>query len=174
MKSKLLLLLCVPILLLSGCSGFQKAQAAYNVVAGIVGVAQADMPALQAAGVVSPAEAAAISGYLQLAFNLNEQYQSCIVNAQNTTLKTAGKFVDCLAVFSAGLSDPAELAGLRVMNPKAQMKAQLYVVAIQTGINAAVAALGGQQTQAPVISPMPVHVVELRELARRIGYEGGL
>lgn len=151
---------------LAGCSGFQKAQAVYNVINGIVAVAEADLPSLQATGVFSATEGSVADGYLQIVRSLNGQYGSCITNAQNTKLATNGKFLACLNIFSAGLADPKELAALRVMNPKAQKQTQLWITAFQLGVNSVVAAMGGQQSPAPVVAASPttaeLHAFEAR------------
>lgn len=157
---------------MAGCSSYQKAQSAYTVIESIVGVATADLPSLQATGLFSAQEAAVAGGYLQLVGNLNTQYEACITNAQNAMLKTAGKFVACLNVFSTGLADPKEMAALRILSPKAQKQVQLYVTAFQVGLNAAVAALGGQQAQAPVVTTAPT-TAELHQFAAHVGYRGG-
>lgn len=158
---------------LAGCSAYQKAQTAYNIIESIVSVAEADLPSLQATGLFSASEGAVVGEYLQLVGNLNDQYRSCITNAQNTMLKNSGKFVACLNVFSVGLADPKELAALRVLSPKAQKQVQLYVTAVQIGVNAAVAALGGQQAQAPVVTAAPT-TAELHSFAEHVGVRGGL
>lgn len=166
----------LPLLLavsLSGCSNYTKAQKAYNVVEAIISVVEADLPSLQAAGVFSPAEATVVGGYANLAGHLADQYESCITNAQNTMIATSGKFLDCLNVFSAGLADPKELASLRVLNPKAQKQVQLWVTAVQVGINATIAVLGGQQTAPVAISASLPTTAELHEFGARCGYQGG-
>lgn len=173
MRNRIIALFCaLSVFSMAGCTGYQKAQSAYNVIENIVTVATADLPSLQATGLFSPQEAAVVGSYLQLTGNLNNQYEACITNAQNAMLKTAGKFVACLNVFSTGLADPKELAALRVLSPKAQKQVQLYVTAFQVGINAAVAALGGLQAQAPVVTAAPT-VAELHQFASHVGYKGG-
>lgn len=157
----------------AGCTGYQKALAAYNVIQSIVNVAQADLPTLQAAGVFSPAEAPVIGGYVQLVGTLNGQYSACITNAQNSKLATSGKFIGCLNVFSAGLSDPKELASLRLLNPKAQSKVQLWATALQIGLNVALSNLGAPQPQAPVIAASAPTSAELLGFAAHIGYQRG-
>lgn len=152
---------------LAGCSGFQKAQAVYNVINSIVAVAEADLPSLQATGVFSASDGAVADGYLQIVRNLNGQYGSCITNAQNTMLKTNGKFLACLNIFSAGLADPKELAALRVMNAKAQKQTQLWITAFQLGVNSVIAVFGGQQEPAPVVAASPT-TAELHEFEARV------
>ena len=177
MKKSLSISLSALLLLISfgtaGCTGYQKAQTAYNVVEGIFAVAQADLPSLQAAGVFSPQEATVINAYVSLGQTLTGQYESCITNAQNTMLKTSGKFLSCLTIFSSGLVDPKELAALRVLNPKAQHNVQLWITAAQIGINSVIAALGGQQSAPVAIAPAPTSA-ELRVFEQRVRFAAGL
>lgn len=174
MKKYLMSILAVvSVFSMAGCSGYQKAQAVYNVIESIVNVAQADLPALQAAGVFSPGEAPIIGGYVQLVGTLNGQYGACITNAQNSTLATSGKFVGCLNVFSAGLADPKELASLRLLNPRAQSKVQLWAAALQIGLNVGLSNFGAPQPQTPVIATVAPTVAELHQFASNVGYKGG-
>lgn len=136
----------------AGCNAYQTAQKAHDVVAAVVAVAQADLPSLTATGVFSASESAAVTSYLNLTVNLNEQYQTCLANAQNTIFDKKGKFLACLQVFAQGLSDPKELAQLRVMNPKAQQQVQLWITAASIGVSSVVAALGGQSQPAPQVA----------------------
>lgn len=135
-----------------GCNAYQTAQKAHDIVAAVVAVAQADLPSLTQTGVFSASESAGVTGYLNLAVNLNGQYETCIANANNTTLGKKGKFLACLQTFAVGLSDPKELAQLRVMNPKAQQQVQLWITAASVGVSSVVAALGGQAEPAPQVA----------------------
>lgn len=152
----------------AGCNAYSTAQKAHEIVAAVVAVAQADLPSLQATGVFSSTEAAAVTGYLNLATNLNGQYQTCINNANNTMLGKTGKFVACLQTFGAGLADPKELAGLRVMNPKAQQQVQLWITAASIGVSSVVAALGGQAQPAPQVAEAQPDGMELQAFAARL------
>lgn len=136
----------------AGCNAYQTAQKAHDIVAAVVSVAQADLPSLTATGVFSASESTAVTGYLNLATNLNGQYQTCIANAQNTTFNKKAKFLACLQVFAQGLSDPKELAQLRVMSPKAQQQVQLWITAASIGVSSVIAALGGQAEAVPQIA----------------------
>lgn len=134
---------------IAGCNAYQTAQKAHDIVGAVVAVAQADLPSLQATGVFNAAEAAAVTNYLNLTVTLNGQYQTCITSENSATLGKKGKFVTCLDTFAQGLSDPKELAQLRVMRPGAQQQVQLWITAASIGVSSVVAALGG----APVASP---------------------
>jgi hypothetical protein len=167
-QQAILALLLSSVLVSSGCNSYQKAETAYNVIKGIVQVAEADLPSLQAAGIVTANDAATISHYLTTASLLDEQYGSCIDNAQSTKLKTAGKFLACLNIFATGLSDPKELLGLRIMSASAQKRVQLYIVAVQIALNASVTALGGQTAPPPTITPATPTTSELNDLRSRV------
>lgn len=142
-------------LFIVGCNAYQTAQKAHDIVAAVVAVAQADLPSLTQTGVFSASESAAVTGYLNLAVNLNGQYATCLSNANNSTLNKKSKFLGCLDAFAAGLSDPKELASLRIMNPKAQQQVQLWVTAASVGVSSVIAALGGQAPAAPQVTQLP-------------------
>lgn len=166
MKRKLTAISLVAVLFISGCNGYTTAEKVTHVVAVIVTLAQGDIPAFQQAGAFSPQEAAAAQGYLAVVSNLNSQYGACIDAAQAATLKTNGKFLACLNIFLSSATDPKELAQFRVFNPKAQQRIQLWIAAIQLGVNTAIAALGGA-TQ-PVVQVSTVSVSEQREFNNRV------
>lgn len=157
---------------LTGCNAYQTAQRAHDIVGAVVAVAQADLPSLKATGVFNTSEGQAVSGYLTVATNLNGQYETCITNAQNTTsaklIGGSSKFLACLSTFAGGLSDPKELAALRVMSPKAQQQAQLWVTAASIGISSVIAALGGQAAPEPQVIAVPIQGPQLEAFARRV------
>lgn len=156
------------------CNAYQTAQRAHDVVAAVIAVAEADLPSLQATGVFSTSEAQAVTNYLTLATNLNGQYATCLSNANNTTLNKKSKFLSCLQTFAAGLSDPNELAALRVLNPKAQQQVQLWVTAASVGISSVIAALGGQAAPPPQVTSVQPAQSDLTAFTRRIAIAAGL
>lgn len=162
-----MLIFCVA---LTGCNAYATAQRAHDIVGAVVAIAQADLPSLESTGVFSASEAQAVSGYLTLATNLNGQYETCVNNAQNTMLKTSGKFLACLSTFAGGLNDQKELAALRVMSPKAQEQMQLWITAASVGVSSVIAALGGQAPAAPQVAQVGSSNAEIRALAARVGY----
>lgn len=137
---------------IAGCNAYQTAEKAHDIVGAVVAVAQADLPSLTETGVFTASDSAAVTGYLNLVVNLNGQYATCLSNANDTMLNKKGKFLGCLNAFAAGLSDPKELAQLRVMSPKAQQQVQLWITAASVGVSSVVAALGGQAIPAPQVS----------------------
>ncbi|MGH9734666.1 MAG: hypothetical protein ACRD8A_08770 [Candidatus Acidiferrales bacterium] len=158
----------------AGCSAYQAAQRAHDVVAAVVAVAQADLPSLQAAGVFSTSDATAVGNYLSLTTMLDGQYQTCINTANSATLNKKGKFVTCLDTFAQGLSDPKELAQLRVMRPGAQQQVQLWITAASIGVSSVIAALGGQAVASPQVSELrPSSGVQLA-FDRRVEAVAGL
>lgn len=147
----------------SGCSAYQKAEAAYHVVESILNLAKAEIPTLQAAGIYSPQDSALAMKYISFVGTLNDQYGTCVTNANNAMLSKKGKFLSCLTAFVGGLADPNELSALRIMNVNAQKRIQLYVVAFTTGLNVAITSLGGKQVP-PVATGLAAPTVsELRE-----------
>lgn len=152
----------------AGCNAYSTAQKAHDIVGAVVAVAQADLPSLQATGVFTSTEAATVGGYLTLTTNLNGQYETCITNANAAMLGKTGKFLGCLNTFATGLADPKELAGLRVMNPKAQQQVQLWITAASIGVSSVVAALGGQSQSAPQVAEAQPDGMELRAFAARL------
>lgn len=160
----------------AGCNAYQKAEKAHDIVAAVVAVAKADLPSLTQTGVFSASESAAVTGYLNLATNLNGQYATCLSNANNSTLNKKSKFLGCLNTFAAGLSDPKELASLRIMNPKAQQQMQLWITAASIGVSSVIAALGGQAVPSPTVSenlPLPLDLRPFAEQAGICGYQRG-
>jgi hypothetical protein len=153
--------------LISGCNGYTLSQNVHTVVANAIVLAQDELPGLQAVGVLNATEAPVVSGYIALASNLNNQFESCVTNAQQTALKTNAKFLACLNIFSAGLNDPKELALLKVLNPKAQQKVQLWAGFFAGTINIAITDLGGMTNATPVIAPAPATSAELHDFAKR-------
>lgn len=158
---------------LAGCSAYQTAQGAHTIVGNAITLAQDELPGLTAAGIFSAQESSVASGWLTGAVGLNNQFESCITNANQTTLKTAGKFVACLNIFAAGLNDPKELAQLKVLNPKAQAKVQIWTSFIAGAINVAITDLGGMTNATPQISATPATSAELKDFARQAGVAYG-
>ncbi|HTU32373.1 MAG TPA: hypothetical protein VMF66_01065 [Candidatus Acidoferrum sp.] len=165
---------------IAGCNAYQTAQRAHDVVAAVVAVAQADLPSLEQTGIFSSADGAAVTSYLNLATNLDGQYQTCINTANSgTSLTKKGKFLGCLDTFATGLSNPQELAQLRVMSPKAQQEVQLWVTAASVGVSSVIAALGGQPIPTSSLSevlPSPAPSIMAAQLAfnRRVEAAAGL
>lgn len=164
-------------MVIGGCNAYQTAQKAHDIVAAVIAVAQADLPSLTQTGVFSASEQAAVTNYLNLAVNLNGQYQTCINTAETAAFSKKGKFLACLQTFAQGLSDPKELAQLRVMSPKAEQEAQLWITAASTAISSVVAALGGQTAPAPQVSKAVTSDewrVASRQFNRRVASASGL
>lgn len=168
-----MLLAIVIVLAMGGCSGFQIASGVHTAIADGVSLAQNELPGLEAVGVVSASEVPAVSGYVALTQGLNGQFESCITNANQTALKTNAKFVACLNIFAVGLTDPKELASLRVLNPKAQARLQLWSGFFVGSINFAITQLGGMTNPVPVISSAPATSAELLDFAQRAGVAYG-
>jgi hypothetical protein len=140
-------------LILGGCAAnFNSAQNVYNGVNIALNLAQGELPMLVTVGAISQADETAIANYLTLAQTFNGNYESCISNAQNTTLPTASKFKDCLGIFAASLSDPAVLAEIHVVSAKGQSKAQAYIAAIVGAVNIGLSAFKAGQVATPTVA----------------------
>jgi hypothetical protein len=160
--------------LIAGCNAYQTAQKAHDIVAAVVAVAQADLPSLTQTGVFSASEDAAVAGYLNLTVTLNGQYQTCISSANSATLNKKSKFLTCLNTFAQGLSDPKELAALRVMSPKAQQQVQLWITAASVGVSSVIAALGGSPVASPQVSELRTASGAQLAFNRRVSLAAGL
>ena len=146
----------------SGCNALTTAQNFENVINGILQIAKAEIPAL------ATADAAVLQQWVNLGTTLNGQLQTCIAGAGAAGGKKSA-FLACFNALAAGVASPAELAQLRVLSSDAQKKAQLWVTAIILGVNAALAAFGGQQQTLPqVAAEQPSHQ-DLDALAHRLG-----
>jgi len=170
MKRKAIAVLATLVLTfsMSSCNGYATAEKVNHVVAVIITLAEGDIPAFQAAGAINAQEVKVIENYLSTVSTLNSQYGSCVDNANNAKLKTNGKFLACLNIFLQGATDPQELAQFRILNPKAQQRVQLWVAAIQLGINTAIAALGGTTQQPVQIAPVSTPSAELEAFKIRV------
>lgn len=155
-------------LAVGGCNAYQKAEAAYHVIESILNLAKAEVPTLQTAGIYSAQDSALAMKYISFVGTLNDQYGTCVTNAQNAMLSKKGKFLACLTAFVGGLADPNELAALRIMNPSAQKRIQLYVVAFQTGLNIAITSLGGKQTPPAATGLVAPTVAETHEFELQV------
>lgn len=153
-------------LAMSGCNPYTNAVNTVNIAGQIVQLAQADMPALEAAGVFTAPEAASVNSYLAGVLTLDTQTKTCI-----TTIGANGpkqSIVACFTTFAAGLVTPQELALFRVMNPKAQAKVQLWITALTLAINAGIALYNGIAAPTQVIAEQPTPKADLAELRERL------
>jgi hypothetical protein len=161
-------LVCV-IPFLTGCNAYATATRTQAIVAGILSIANADIPVLEQAGTITPADAPIVNAYLALGVSLNTQLGSCIAGANSAGGKSAA-FLSCFTTFSNGLLSPSELAGLRVLSPKAQTQTVLWVTAIALGVNVAFQAFGGATVATPVQigSAPPPTTADIRVLRWRV------
>jgi hypothetical protein len=164
-SSFLALSLCV-LIPIAGCNKFADAQNTIGVIAQIVSTAQSDLPSLQASGVFTAAEAIAVTNYLGAVSLLDTQAGTCLTaigkNGANAAL------VACFTTFANGLVSPAELADLRVLNPKAQARVQLWVTAFALAINAGAEFFGGATSAPPQIADQPAQQADLAVLRARL------
>ena len=149
-------------LMTAGCNATTTAQDFANVIAGILNIAKAEIPALP------PPDAAIVTQWTTLGTTLDAQLQTCITSATATGGKKAA-FLACFNTFAAGIASPAELAQLRVLSAGSQSKMQLWVTAIILGVNAALTSFGGTPTATPQVAVVPASHDDLAQLARRVG-----
>lgn len=149
-------------LVLVGCSATQSAQKFSQVFAGILNVAQADEPALP------PADALIVNHWVTLGQTLNAQLNTCI----NTTGGNKTKIAACITAFGSGLTNPAELAQLRILNPGTQTKIQVIATAVILAVNAALTQFGGAAQPVPTVAPAPATAAELHYLSAQLEAEG--
>jgi hypothetical protein len=165
--SKIFLALSLSVLLpIAGCNHYADAQNTVAVIGEIISTAQSDLPSLEAAGLFSATEATAVTNYLNGAQKLDVQTGTCLASIGANGAKAA--LLACFTAFASGLVSPAELADLRILNPKAQAKVQLWVTAISLAINTGAAFFGGAATPAPQIAALPTSRSELAAFKSRI------
>jgi len=140
---------------MTACSASQ-AQKTEAVIEAIINVAKAETPLIPAQ------DQAAYTNYLTLATTLDSQLGTCIVQASGI-MSTSGKISACFTVFAQGLTSPAELALLRVLNANTQSKLQLYIGGIIAAVNVIVA------FATPTIAPTPASTEDMRDLGLRVG-----
>ena len=150
------------LLMALGCNATKTAQDFANVIAGILNIAKAEIPALP------PADAAIVAQWTTLGTTLDAQLQTCITNATAAGGKKAA-FLACFSTFAAGIASPAELAELRVLSAGSQSKVQLWVTAIILGVNAALTSFGGTPAATPQVAVLPASHEDLAQLARQVG-----
>jgi hypothetical protein len=160
---KLGVLLIVPLLLISGCNGLSAAMKAENVITAVLTIAKAEV------AVVPAQDQAIYTNFVNLGITLDGQLASCITSVQGLMGKSS-QFAACFTAFATGLTTPAELAQLRLLSAGTQGKVQLYVVAIITGINVALAFFSSTAVSPPTIAATPTSSQDLRALRSQLGY----
>jgi hypothetical protein len=148
-------------LLSAGCNAATTAQDFANVIAGILNIAKAEVPALPAD------DAAIVAQWTTLGTALEGQLQTCINGATTAGSKKAA-FLACFNVFAGGIVSPSELAQLRVLTSGSQTKVQLWVTAMILGVNAALTAFGGTPAATPKVAAQPPSHQDIVALARRL------
>lgn len=93
------------------------------------------------AGLISGAEEGHILDYLKFANDADGAFLTCAATAHTAGVK--GSFTACATGFSSALNNPTELALIHVGNPKEQATVTSIINGIIAGVNAIIAALGG-------------------------------
>ena len=170
MKKVGILAVAVLALGLGGCKQQPAVVSALNVVQQVISLAEADLPALQAAGTLSAADVTAATNWLGVANTLVTQGQACVAG-----LGASGKaaaLASCVNTIGTGLLSPAEIAQLRIISPKAQHSVAIYVTAVVLGVNAVATIVSATQTATPPVGSATSENVspsELRAVALRAG-----
>ena len=148
------LVLILPVLcLLIGCNALQRAQDFSKAIAGVLSIAQAEIPALPSS------DGMILNQWVNLGNTLEGQLNTCINAASGS-----GSFAMCFNTFAAGLLSPTELAQLKILSAGSQSKVQLYATAIILGVNAALDFFGSTAQPAPVIAAVQPTQQELAVL----------
>jgi hypothetical protein len=166
------LFLAIPVLLafaLCGCSAFNDTLNGLNVVGQIVAVAQADLPALQAAGTFSAADETAAQNWLSGVASIQAQAVSCVNTIGSKGAKSA--FAGCVTAIGTGLLSPTEMAQLRILSPKAQKQVTIWVTAVVLATNAVAAIVNAAPTVTPAIVLPPASTQELNEFKSRLNLD---
>ena len=112
---------------MSGCNPYSDATKAETVISALLNIAKAEEP------VLSPADAAILTPWVNLGTTLNGQLQTCI--AAGGTMGKSGTFTTCFNAFAAGLLNPTELAQLRLLSASSQGRVQEIVSGVVVAIN---------------------------------------
>src|SRR6202453_3537281 len=133
-KSGIFTIAVLFVLGLAGCSTYNSLTSALNVVGQVISLAQADLPALESAGTLTPGDATSFGDWLNGASLLLAQTNSCVATVGSKGTKAS--FVPCITAFGTGLLSPAEMADLRIISPGAQKQVAIYVTAVVLAANA--------------------------------------
>lgn len=147
---------------LSGCNYQQDAQRTANVIAAVIAVAKVE------AQVVPVADQVAYNNFLAALTTIDGQLNTCVAAAKGMGATRKSTFLACFNTFATGLTTPAELAQLRILDKGVQGKVALYVVGIVAGVNVALSFFGGPAVAPPVAGPVPT-AGELRDLCHQVG-----
>lgn len=140
-------LVAVSVLGLGGCDKTTAVLAAIGVYQQVVTIAQADLPTLQASGILTAGDVTAATNWLTVANTLGTQASACVSGAGGTT----SKIVACVNAIGTGLLSPAEQADLRIISPGAQQKVTLYVTAVVLAANGIATIVSAVQTSTPTV-----------------------
>lgn len=144
----------------TGCDKTASVQAALTVAGQVVTLAQADLPALVAAGTLTAADATAAGNWLSGASTFISQGNACVGSSGGTLAKIQA----CVNTIGTGLLSPAEMADLRIISPKAEQKVALYVTAVILAVNGAATIVNAVQTTAPAVGNTPIVAPSAQEL----------
>jgi hypothetical protein len=158
---------------IAGCSAYNDTLQALNVVGQVITLAQADIPSLEASGVITTPSGTAAGNWLAGASALQQQAVTCVTNAGSKGAKST--FATCVTALGLGLISPAEMADLRIVDAKSQHQITIYVTAVILAANAVSVIVNATATSVPPVgstttapSTAPT-AAELQGIARRAG-----
>lgn len=152
---------------LGGCNTYQAALTAVNTAGQVIAIAQDDLPALEASGVIPAADGPVVTAWLSAASTLQGQAKTCVTSAGTSGTKAA--LGNCLFVFANGLTSPAELANLRVLSKSSQQKVELWATGVTLAADGYCVIEGCTQAAPPVITQTAPTAEELHDLRVEAG-----
>jgi hypothetical protein len=159
--------LLVAMLTVAGCNTYQAALNAVNTAGQIFTIAQQDLPALEASGVIPAKDVPAVTGWLNAGIALQGQAKTCVTAAGTSGTKAA--LGNCLFVFANGLVSPTELANLRLLDKNTQQKVELWATAAVLAADGYCVIEGCTQASPPVITQAAPTAEELHNLRVEAG-----
>jgi hypothetical protein len=154
---------------LGGCSKQQDVATAIAVYQQVVALALDDLPALQAAGILTPSDVTAATNWLNGATALGTQATTCV----NASGGTSSVIVGCVTAIGTGLESASEQADLRIISPGAQKKVTLYVTAVVFAANGIQAVVNIVKTAVPPVGSTaapaaPASTEDLQDFQHRL------
>ncbi len=143
-KQILVIVLAFSMVAVAGCNDpYGASEKAAADIGASIGAGMKTVDGLRVAGVISPKEESSVLGYLKFANDANGAFGNCAQQA-HVSGSRAGAFTACAQILLTALNNPQEMALIKVGNAQAQQEIQTVVLAIITGVNSVVAALGGK------------------------------
>jgi hypothetical protein len=139
---KKLVALLLPLMLLACSDPYGACEKAAADIGTGIGSGMMTINGLRTSGLITSQEEISVLGFMKFANDANGAFASCAQQAHNAGSKK-GAFTACAQTFQTTLSNPTELALIRVTNPQAQQQVQTVVNAVTTGVATVITTLGG-------------------------------